>query len=187
MSGQRLLVGPLMSEAEAALWVCDEELQQAASFGTEQRRREFLTWRAMLRRELGRELKIGYNELGAPVLPDRREYLSVSHAADRVAVLLSMQPTGVDIERMSRRYHRILHKYLTPAEQALSSDTRFYAAAWCAKEAAYKWAGIRDLGFEEVEILGYANDRITLSVRGGEPLRLVVEQLDEEYIMSYII
>ena len=187
MSEPKLLMRSLMTEQEAAAWVTEEELQCAASFGVEQRRREFLTWRAMLRQALGRTLKIAYNASGAPVLPDHEAYISVSHAADRVVVALSSRPTGVDIERMNRRYDRILHKYLTPAEQRLSTDVRFHAAAWCAKETAYKWAGIRELSFEEVCLLDYDSERIRLQIRGGEPVTLRVEQLDEEYIMTYMI
>lgn len=183
----QLLLHALMRDEETEAWTTEEERATAALFGSVRRRQEYLTWRAVLRQTLGVELKIAYNESGAPILPDRAEYISVSHSGDRVAVAISHRPTAIDLERLDRRFGRILSKYLTPQEQTISSENRFHAAAWCAKETAYKWAGIRDLAFEEVEILGYDNDRITLRVRECDSLCLAVEQLDEEYIMTYIV
>lgn len=186
MSDFKLLVRRLMSEAEAARWVTEEELKMASSFASERRRREYLTWRAVLRQQLGGDLKIAYNEVGAPILPDREEYISVSHARDRVVVMLSDKRVGVDIERLDRRFGRILSKYLTPREQALSSDNRFHAAAWCAKEAIYKWAGIEGLSFEEVEICSFTANRLTARIRGGEEVELKIEYPDEEHILVYL-
>lgn len=183
MSTMQLLVRSLMTEAEAAPWATEQELSEAASFGSMQRRREYLTWRAVLRQQLGADLKIAYNEVGAPILPDREEYISVSHTRDRVVVMLSDKRVGVDIERLDRRFGRILSKYLTPREQALSSDNRFHAAAWCAKEAIYKWAGIEGLSFEEVEIVHYEADRLMARIRGSEAVELRIEQPDDEHIL----
>ena len=67
-----LYIRPLMEESEAAAWATSEELCQAATFPLEQRRREFLTWRAVVREVLGREVRIAYNELGAPFCPIKR-------------------------------------------------------------------------------------------------------------------
>lgn len=181
-----LYLSGLLSEAELEAWTSAEERAEAASFGSMQRRREYLTWRAVLRQQLGGDLKIAYNEVGAPILPDREEYISVSHARDRVVVMLSDKRVGVDIERLDRRFGRILSKYLTPREQALSSDNRFHAAAWCAKEAIYKWAGIEGLSFEEVEICSFTANRLTARIRGSEAVELRIEQPDEEHILVYL-
>ncbi len=181
-----LYIRPLMEESEAAAWATSEELCQAATFPLEQRRREFLTWRAVVREVLGREVRIAYNELGAPFLPDQEAYISVSHSGDRVAVTIAERPTAVDLERTDRRFQRILHKYLTPEEQALSDDPHFPAVAWCAKEAVYKWAGIRALGFEEVQICSFVEDRLMVKIRGGEPIELAVRKVDETYMAVYL-
>ncbi len=186
MSDFKLLVRRLMSEAEAASWVTEEELKVASSFASERRRCEFLTWRALVREFLGAEVQIAYNEVGAPVLLNREEQLSVSHTADCVAVAIAHRRVGVDIERLDRRYQRILSKYLTPKEQALSEDRLYPAAAWCAKEAIYKWAGIEGLSFEEVEICSFTANRLTARIRGGEELELKIEYPDEEHILVYL-
>lgn len=184
MSDVTLLVRSLMTEAEATPWVTPEELSYAATFGTDERRREFLSWRAVVRQELGRDVQIAYNELGAPILVGRAEQLSVSHTRDLLVVALSMHRVGVDIERLDRRYQRILSKYLTPEEQQISTDPHFPAAAWCAKEAIYKWAGIRELSFEEVRIVSYTPERITAQIRGEQVVELTIQQLDADYLLA---
>ena len=95
MSDVTLLVRSLMTEAEAAPWVTPEELSYAATFGTDERRREFLSWRAVVRQELRRDVQIAYNELGAPILVGRAEQISVSHAKDLLVVALSTNRVGV--------------------------------------------------------------------------------------------
>lgn len=186
MSDSALYIRALMHEEEAAHWATPEELRQVACFPLEQRRREYLTWRAVVREVLGREVEIAYNALGAPYLPARTEHISVSHAGERVAVRISDRRVAVDIERTDRSFHRILHKYLTPDEQALSDDPLFPAVAWCAKEALYKWAGVRDLTFEQVRIRSYEGERLTAQIREGEPLELTVRHLEEGYVLVYL-
>lgn len=186
MSDVTLLVRSMLTEAEVAPWVTPEELSYAATFGTDERRREFLSWRAVVRQTLGREVQIAYNELGAPVLVDRAEQISVSHAKDLLVVALSMRRVGVDIERLDRRYQRILSKYLTHEEQQISTDPRFPAAAWCAKEAIYKWAGIEGLRFDEVEICSFTANRLTARIRGGEVVELTIGYPDKEHIIAYL-
>ena len=46
----RLLVEPPMGADEAARWTTPEERAEAAAFGSERRRAEFLGWRAIVRR-----------------------------------------------------------------------------------------------------------------------------------------
>ena len=186
MSDVTLLVRSLMTETEVAPWVTPEEFSYVATFGNDERRREFLSWRAVVRQALGREVQIAYNELGAPILVGRAEHISVSHAKDLLVVALSKDRVGVDIERLDRRYQRILAKYLTAEEQQLSADPHFPAAAWCAKEAIYKWAGIRGLSFEEVQIQSFDGEYLTASVRGVEPVTLSISYPDDEHIMAYL-
>ena len=110
-----------------------------------------------MRRELGHDVKIDYNELGAPYLPDGEACLSVSHCPGSVVVALADRPCAVDIETLARDFLSVAPRYLNPAELALSDDARWPAVAWCAKETLYKYAGRResdlrhDLHIEEVD------------------------------------
>lgn len=141
---RRLFVETPLPFEEAAQWATDDELTTARSFSTA-RGCEYLAWRAIVRRELGRDTAIAYNSVGAPVLINRSLYISVSHCRERIAVALSDMPCAVDIERTDRDFSRALPRYLSPEEQRSSTHPRFPAVAWCAKEVLYKYAGRREL------------------------------------------
>lgn len=141
----RLYIEPPQTEEETSAWTTDEEVAQAAAFRSERRRREFLTWRAIVRRVLGCHTRIAYDELGAPSLPDGEAYVAVSHCSGRVAVCLSPNRCAVDIERADRDFSRAAERFLTPDEAALSSDPRWPGLVWCAKETLYKYARRRNL------------------------------------------
>lgn len=145
MISPRLYIEPPQTEEETSAWTTADEASQAAAFRNERRRREFLTWRAIVRRELGRDTRIAYNGLGAPILPDGEAYVAVSHCSGRVAVCLSPNRCAVDIERADRDFSRAAERFLTPDEAALSSDPRWPGLVWCAKETLYKYARRRNL------------------------------------------
>ena len=131
----RLLVEPPMGADEAARWTTPGERAEAAAFGSERRRAEFLGWRAIVRRELGMQVRIGYDAAGAPVLTGSDCCISVAHCADRIAVCISPKRCAVDIEPASRDFSRAESRYTTPSERALSDDPLWPGIVWCAKEA----------------------------------------------------
>ncbi len=170
------IVAPLLTVEEAAAWCTAEEVQRAVSFGSERRSREFLTWRAVVRQQLGRATTIAYNTVGAPLLVGRAEQLSVSHGADRVAVLIVSTPCAVDIEGWGRNFAAIQNRYLSPDEAALSTDPRFLAVAWCAKECLYKLAGRRGLSLrDELHLTAFSGERIVGQIGDGAAIELCVE------------
>lgn len=179
MSDGRLPAGLIIEapwpEGEAAAWATAEERAAAAAFGSERRRREYLTWRALVRRELGRDVRVAYDAVGAPVLENRPEYLSVSHCDGRVAVCLSLRRCAVDIEPVTRNFGRVLSRYMTPEEQALADDPLLPAAVWCAKETLYKYAGrreldlLRDLRITEADL---AAGCLAGRIAGGAPVAM---------------
>ena len=59
-----LFIEPPMTEAEAAARVTPGERAAAQEFLRERRRREFLTWRAVVRRELGDDVSIALSGPG---------------------------------------------------------------------------------------------------------------------------
>ena len=193
MSDGRLPAGLIIEapwpEGEAAAWATAEERAAAAAFGSERRRREYLTWRALVRRELGRDVRIAYDAVGAPVLENRPEYLSVSHCDGRVAVCLSLRRCAVDIEPVTRNFGRVLSRYMTPEEQALADDPLLPAAVWCAKETLYKYAGrreldlLRDLRIAEADL---APGCLAGRIAGGAPVAMRLLCRDG-YLATFIL
>ena len=189
----RLYIEPPQTEEETSAWTTDEEVAQAAAFRNERRRREFLTWRAIVRRVLGCHTRIAYDELGAPSLPDGEAYVAVSHCSGRVAVCLSPNRCAVDIERADRDFSRVAARFLTPDEAALSTDPRWPGLVWCAKETLYKYARIpaldllHDLSVERIGLPdGEAAGFVAARIRNGEPKRLRLE-LREDLILVCLL
>ena len=126
-----------------------EDVASAARFQNERRRREHLAWRRIVRDNLGRKVRIAYNEVGAPVVDRADTYISVAQSHEAVAVAIADCPVGIDIESSERDFERAKSRFMTRAEQQLSDDEHWGAQVWTAKEALYKLAGRRG-----IELLG---------------------------------
>lgn len=165
-----LCVEPLWSVERAADAVPEADRVQAAQFGSPHRRREFLSWRAVLYRELGHTVSVGYDGVGAPRLPAGKGFVGVSHGRRQVALRWSAHgPCAVDIESADREFERVAARYLTHDERILGdSFADWLCVAWCAKECLYKLSGergidlLRDLRLTAVDLLP-AGDEGTLA------------------------
>lgn len=137
---------------------CDSDITaadvaSASRFQNERRRAEHLAWRRVVRRELGRGVEIGYNEVGAPTINIENTHLSVAHGAGRVAVVISDKRVGIDIESLERDFTSVSSRYMSAEEQALSTHKEWGAMVWCAKEALYKLYGERGLDLKHDIVL----------------------------------
>lgn len=181
-----LFIEPLMSEEQALQAATDTERQTVALFAAE-RRREYLTWRAMLRREIG-PAEIIYNTVGAPIVAGCDDIcIGVSHGAGRVALCISDTPCAVDIECLDRNFNRISSRYLTPNERALSSDPRFAAVVWCAKETLYKLSGEQGLNLlSDLCITAVGSGWIEGSIKKRESRRLSFRYFDDVVVVWYL-
>ena len=187
-------IAPLtVLEAEAN----EEELRSVEGISSHSRRAERLAWRILLRKmaEKGAEkdtILIKYTPQGAPVLArgiviedSHYTHISVSHCRDKVAVMLSLRPCGIDIEQLARDFGRVSTRYITPDERALCQYEEFEAIAWCAKEALYKLAQIEGLDFRRdiiIEAIDLAAG--TIVGRAGELQSVTMQILrtDSEHV-----
>lgn len=145
-NGGWLCVEPLRPEEETLGAVTEEDRALAAQFSSARRRREFLSWRAMLYRELGHSATIRYNAAGAPCPVGLPGGIGVSHSRTQAAVCWSPDaPCAVDLEAPGRNFAAIADRYLTEEEAALDDRPEWPCIAWCAKECLYKLSGRRGL------------------------------------------
>ena len=167
------------------------ELESLEGISSKSRRAERLAWRGLLRKVAGEECQVSYSKQGAPCIENSQyKYISVSHCADCVALLLSDKPCGVDVERVERNFERVARKYISDAErEGLPVDSPLkMAAVWCAKETLYKMMSREGVDFlRDIELL-------RLDVEAGEiEARLLDEQLvqlrivqpDEAHILVF--
>ena len=201
-------IAPLtVLEAEAN----EEELRSVEGISSHSHRAERLAWRILLRKaaERGAGILVGaeksaekgaekdtilikYTPQGAPVLArgivigdSHYTHISVSHCRDKVAVMLSLRPCGIDIEQLTRDFGRVSTRYITPDERALCQCEEFEAIAWCAKEALYKLAQIEGLDFRRDIIIESINLAAgTVVGRAGELQSVTMQILrpDKEHV-----
>jgi len=149
-NGGWLCVEPLWPLEKAFDAVTGEDRRRAAEFASARRRQEFLSWRALLYRELGRTVRIEYDPVGAPYPVDFQGYIGVSHSRTQAAVCWSPAgPCAVDIESAGRDFTNVRRRCLAPDEEALGRHEAWPCIAWCAKECLYKLAGERNIDLKD--------------------------------------
>ena len=159
----RIVIERIATEEALRASATPEDLAVVEGFGSASRRAEALAWRAVVRRELGREVAISYDEYGAPEVDIPNQYISVSHSREYVAVLFASAPCAVDIEDGRRDFRRVAAKYLSVEEQALAEKYDLFGAMWCAKEALYKYYRCGGIDFvRDVTIEEYCSKEDTL-------------------------
>jgi 4'-phosphopantetheinyl transferase len=129
-----------------------EELNGIRNFKNENFRRQKMAGRTLLNKFLGEVGEVEYDQHGKPHLKSHSFDISFSHAKDKVAVMLSKKTAGIDIQDVTPRIRKIVHKYMNQPElDSLAEHTYDTHATlyWCAKEALYKAYGERQLIFTE--------------------------------------
>ncbi len=119
---------------------------ELARLKTDARRQEWLAARVLLRVLAGGGKRILYEPSGKPFLADGAFSISISHTKGYAAVLLKApgEAAGIDIERYSRRVHRVASKFMNEAERLTpfqGDHTWPLLLHWSAKETVYKCVG----------------------------------------------
>lgn len=185
----KLLIEPVADADALRDRVTEQEWRQAMEFGTAGRRNEYLSWRAAVRRELGRDVTIYYDPTGAPAVDTPDTYISVSHAREMFAVAIADSRCGIDIERLDRDFGRVADRYISPREHDMCSDAEWPAAVWCAKEAMYKLYGRRGVSLrDDLRIESYDADRrvIVGRLQGSERCDIYIKKI-KDYMIAFAI
>ena len=163
------------------------DVASASRFQNERRRTEHLAWRRVVRRELGRDVVIDYNEVGAPVVNLEATHLSVAHGAGRVAVAIANKRVGIDIESLERNFESISSRYMSAEEQALSTHKEWGAMVWTAKEALYKLYGERGLDLKcDIVLTAYnpTQSEISALLRAKTKARVEVSLHNDDAVVA---
>jgi 4'-phosphopantetheinyl transferase len=128
-----------------AIWEITETLDEllqlsntisTADFNTERRKKEWIASRLLLN-EINPNYSISYNAFGAPELSNGR-FISISHSKGLVAIIISQQQVGLDIEEISEKALRVSAKFVSTNNlKALTTERA--TLIWCCKEAVFKW------------------------------------------------
>ena len=130
-----------------------EEENYFNSFGNENRKKQWLGYRILLKHLLKtNSVKIRYDEYGKPFIPGSPCNFSVSHSGDYAAAIISTQAkVGIDIEKIGARIERVKERFLSEEElENIGNDQRLEKLhlCWGAKESLYKLYGKPNIDFK---------------------------------------
>lgn len=120
-------------------------VQARQSFKSLKRQREWLGVRLLLKHLVGEVVHIGYESSGAPFLINSDQHISISHSGALVAIALSNDRVGVDVQTICDKPLRLKSHFLSDDEEHLLANELDILTAvklWCAKEAVYKYLSI---------------------------------------------
>lgn len=171
--------------------LCDADKAVYEQIGNDRRRTEWLTTRIVLRELLNRDVTIAHDNNSKPYIAEREDFISISHSKNMVAVMVSEQNLGIDIEQITARTTKVRHKFLTGSELDRCKTDTEHTLVWTVKEAAYKLIGC---GLEHTEVEIEENPNFTqvadynIVIRKNAPIRKNCHsQLIGDNILSYII
>ena len=161
--------------ALAEAFLSDGEKTVCQNFKNDRRRREWLAARVLLHEMLGYYPGIEYDGGGCPRIKSLPEMkISISHTDGLVAVSLSRQASGIDLERISPRIIRIRDKFLHQEEFDYVPDNlalRLLYIQWCAKEAMYKACNVANYDYQNTYTLpGFRYDGSTSGSAKGRAI-----------------
>jgi len=175
-----------------AIWEITETLEEllqlshvisTADFNTEKRKKEWLASRLLLN-EINPNYSISYNPFGAPEL-NNGSFISISHSKGLVAIIISQQQVGLDIEEISGKALRVSSKFVSTNNlKALTAEKA--TLIWCCKEAVFKWHQkgkvdfIADIKLHPFEIMG--RGEITAEFRNTQ-LILNYQKIHNHYLV----
>lgn len=162
---------------------------------TEHRRQEWLAVRVLLHCLLGRFAHIAYHDSGAPFLPTEPLQISISHTKGYVAVILSEEATGIDIEYRSDRILKVRSHFMTKEEDAdvgSEHEKEHLLIYWCAKETLYKILGREGVGFLDLHVVpfSFSTEGSIFVYETFTPNHLTFPlsfQITDDYVLTYKI
>jgi phosphopantetheinyl transferase len=133
------------------LFLNKEEFETLNSFGSDSRRKQWLSYRALIRNLVESDYiyRIYYDDNKKPFLVNPQRSISITHCNTHSAVLISPSMTlahGLDIEPVHPKILKITDKFMNPTEAAewsKSGDTEKAVAYWSFKESIFKAYGKR--------------------------------------------
>jgi 4'-phosphopantetheinyl transferase EntD len=119
---------------------------------TENRKREWLTIRVLLKELLGEEKEIRYDPLGKPYLPDNSFNISISHTQGYAALILNKEKeVAVDIEYITPRIEKVRSRFVNEEEEKFLSQKQLrihLLLHWSAKESLFKLLNKENVNFK---------------------------------------
>lgn len=106
-----------------------------------------------------------YNKDGAPFLKNGLK-ISISHSGLFIAVCLSKEKMGIDLQTVNEKILRIVDKFTNQTEKKLMDENNLedMTQLWTIKEAAYKYFSVGQLNFKSDILVSELGDESQLKI-----------------------
>lgn len=164
----------------------------------EQRQKEWLTTRLLLKEMLGHEAIIHHHPNGAPFLSEtEKKQISISHTKDFVAIMLTdvTHIAGIDIEYRSERVRKVRSRFLNAEEERFidpAHETEHLLICWCAKETLYKIINRQEVDFcrhLHIQPFSYAEQGwlIAFDTCRESPKHVVLQyRVEKDFVITWV-
>jgi len=164
----------------------------------ENRKREWLSVRVLLKELLGYEKEILYNSIGKPYLPDNSFYISISHTKGFATLIIDKEKeVAIDIEKISPKVENVRKRFINEKEENALSKTieRIHLILhWSAKESLFKLIGSERIDFlKHLHILpfkpvvGEWSEFEAFETSTGNKRMFTIKYIvHENYVLTYI-
>ncbi|WP_066632808.1 4'-phosphopantetheinyl transferase family protein [Labilibacter marinus] len=131
-----------LEELFSMLQLSADDLEKVDSYRLDNRKKEFLTSRCLIKQVINEEPIIEYLDSGKPILKNKDYRISISHTKGYVAVAFSVgEYAGIDIEHPSERVARVYKRFVSEKEAEFIPENQkveYYTLMWSLKESMYK-------------------------------------------------
>ena len=177
------------------LWVIDKKPQEITDqkqnltqgkevFSSNKKRIQEQLATQLLLKKMRPKACLSYNSFGAPKI-NTQEYISISHTNEKVAIIISKNKVGIDIEKVSNRILKLTDKF---------TDKKIYQnlcvnkaiLIWSAKEAIYKWYEKGRLNFRKdiiIEDFNIDEKGLLIANFRDQKLTLTYKKINNHYLV----
>ena len=164
----------------------------------ENRKREWLTIRVLIKELLGEEKEILYNSLGKPYLSDNSFHISISHTKAYAALILNKEnEVAIDIEKISSKVENVRKRFVNDVEEKVlsQSNERIHLLLyWSAKESLFKRMNVESVDFKSQlhiqafePVIGQWSEFDAYETRTEEQNCFKIKYfVHEDYVLTYI-
>ena len=152
-----------ISESDSELYnkikITPEEEKILQTYKHENRKKQWLSYRALIQELIEENFHISYSDCGKPFLKIQKnnKHISITHSDDYSAVIINEYHTvGIDIEKPAKRIERVSGRFLSDDELEFIDVNNCWdhlTICWTAKEALFKIHGNLCYDFKEQIIL----------------------------------
>ena len=157
----------------------EEEKNSCLLFKSDKRKTEYLAARLALKTLFNKDTKLEHHSSGQPYIKEKR-HLSISHSNNYLAVSLSEEPVGIDIEKPSDKLRHVVQRILSGKENIAfqkNSNLENACRLWSAKEAVFKCIGRREINYrDDIQITDLEEGRAHYL---NKPFLIEFEKIDE--------